>query len=170
MFGLPGLAASDPDYPALRVLNHILGSGDFDSLLMSEIRVKRGLAYSADTRLQNDLGNPLLIGRFSTRNGSMKEALSVVRGVLTTTAAEGPAPEHFENARGYVAGSSLLDTDTSAKLAGALLETWRAGEGIDALSLRGERARAVTLDDVRRVARRVLVSDRMLVSIVGAAE
>ena len=45
-FGVPSLETNHPDFPALQILNHIIGSGDFDAILMEEIRVKRGLAYS----------------------------------------------------------------------------------------------------------------------------
>lgn len=167
VFGLPSLTVRDPDYPALRVLNQLLGSGDLDSLLMDEIRVKRGLAYSADTRLHNDRIGALIIGRFATRNGSMQQALGVVRDVLARTAKDGPTQAQFENARGFLAGSALVDTDTSARLAGALLEVWRDGEGPDALVARSAKVRAVSLADVKRVAARVLVLDKLLVSIAG---
>lgn len=167
VFGLPSLEVNDPDYAALRVLNHVLGSGDLDSLLMDEIRVKRGLAYSADTRLQNDRIGSFLIGRFATRNGSMKQALGVVREVLSRTAQNGPTQAQFENARSFIAGSALIDTDTSARLAGALLDIWRDGEGPDALYARSEKVRAVSLADVKRVAARVLTTDKLLVSIAG---
>ncbi|NJO37093.1 MAG: hypothetical protein HC871_05035 [Rhizobiales bacterium] len=42
IFGLPSLPVNHPDYAALKVLNQVIGSGDFDSRLMDEIRVKRG--------------------------------------------------------------------------------------------------------------------------------
>lgn len=167
VFGMAGLAVGDPDFAALRVLNQLLGSGDLDSLLMDEIRVKRGLAYSADSRLYNDHLAALIIGRFSTRNGKMKEALGVLRDVLQRIAREGPTQAQFENARSFLVGSALIDTDTSARLAGALLEVWRDGEGSDALLTRSEKVRAVSLADVKRVAARALALDNLIVSIAG---
>src|SRR4029077_3855068 len=76
-FGLPSLRSDDPDFPALQVLNHIIGSGDFDSRLMEEIRVKRGLAYSIQTRLLRDTVTSLLVGGLATKNESMGTALGI---------------------------------------------------------------------------------------------
>src|SRR4029079_1209779 len=77
LFGLPSLPIDHADYPALKVLNHIIGSGDFDCRLMEEIRVKRGLAYSVQTNLEHDSIASFMLGSLATKNESMKPALDV---------------------------------------------------------------------------------------------
>ena len=44
--GQPGMTRADPDYFTLYVGNHILGGSGLVSLLMEEVREKRGLSYS----------------------------------------------------------------------------------------------------------------------------
>lgn len=166
-FGLPSLPVDHPDYAALRVLNHIIGSGDFDSRLTEEIRVKRGLAYAIETALQQDGIASFVLGTFATKTENMGQALAVLKEVLATTARDGPTPTQFENARSYLAGSFLLDYDTSGKVAGSLLGIWRDGEGPEALSNRVQRIRSVRIDDVKRVAKQVLQTDKLLVTVVG---
>jgi zinc protease len=166
-FGLPSLPADHPDYPALQVLNHIIGSGDFDSRLMEEVRVKRGLAYSIQTGLPNDTIASLILGGFATKNENMGAALGVVRDVLASTARDGPTKSQFDNAKQYLVGSFLLDFDTNAKVANSLLTIWLRGNGTDYLTARNRRVNAVTLEDVKRVAREVLKVDRLMVTIVG---
>ena len=100
-FGLPSLPSDNPDFPALQVLNHIIGSGDFNSRLMEEMRVKRGLAYSISTGLLSDSTASLLLGGFATKNEVMGTALGVVREVLATKARDGPTQAQFENAKRY---------------------------------------------------------------------
>jgi len=166
-FGLTSLASDDKDFPALEVLNHIIGSGDFDALLTEEIRVKRGLAYSVQTGLVHDSIASLLLGAFSTKNETMGAALGVLKDVLTQTARDGPKQAQFDNAKRYLTGSYLLDFDTNAKVATSLLSIWVDGEKPNYLTRRNAKINAVTLADVKRVAREVLKSDQMTVTIVG---
>jgi len=166
-FGLPSLRTDDPDFAALQVLNHILGSGDFDSRLMEEIRVKRGLAYSIQTRLLRDTVTSLMVGGVATKNEAMGTTLGVMRDVFADMARNGPTAAQFDNAKRYLTGSYLLDFDTNAKVANSLLGIRLDGEGPDYLLSRNQRIRAVTLQDVKRVAEQVLKPDRLVVTIVG---
>ncbi len=52
-FGLPGIGKRDPDFMIAMVVNHILGGGVFSSRLFSEVREKRGLAYSVYSQLSS---------------------------------------------------------------------------------------------------------------------
>jgi zinc protease len=166
-FGLRSLPSDHPDFPALQVLNNIIGSGDFDSRLMEEVRVKRGLAYSIKTGLLRDTVTSFLLGGFSTKNEVMGTALGVVKDVLVSTARDGPTPAQFENAKRYLTGSYLLDFDTNAKVANSLLGIWLEGKTPDYLVTRNQAINRVTIADVKRVAGDVLATDRLLVTIVG---
>jgi zinc protease len=166
-FGLPSLPSDHPDFAALQVLNHILGSGDFDSRLMEEIRVKRGLAYSIQTRLMRDTVTSLMVGGVATKNENMGTALGVMRDVFSDMVRNGPTPSQFDNAKRYLAGSFLLDFDTNAKVANSLLGIQLRGDAPDYLQTRNQKINAVTLPDVKRVAEQVLKPDRLVVTIVG---
>ncbi len=170
IFGLAALRSAQPDFPALQVLNHIIGSGGFNSRLMEEVRVKRGLAYSIKTSLIHDSMTSLVLGGFSSKNENMGAVLGILRDVLAGMARDGPTPSEFENAKRYLMGSFLLDFDTSAKVASSLLRFWLDGEGPDYLLTRNQKIDRVTLGDVKRVAGEVLKADRLLVTIVGKPE
>jgi zinc protease len=166
-FGAASVASLHRDFPTLLVLNHIIGSGDFDATLMEEIRVKRGLAYSVSVSLINDASASIMLGGMATKTENMREALKLLEAVLRRTATEGPRPEQVENAKLYLTGSYLLDFDTNAKLAASLLRLWLAGREPSYLSLRNEDVRRVTVDDVRRLARELLAPDRFNIVVVG---
>ena len=166
-FGLRSLPSDHPDFPALQVVNQVIGSGDFDSRLMEEVRVKRGLAYSIKTGLLRDSTTSFLLGGLQTKNEVMGTALGVVKDVLASTARDGPTQAQFDNAKRYLTGSFLLDFDTNAKVANSLLQIWLEGKGPDYLLARNERISRVTLADAKRVAGEVLRADRLLVTIVG---
>ena len=55
VIGLSAPASTHADYAAALVLNHIMGSGDFDARLVEAVRVKRGLVYSIRTSLVRSL-------------------------------------------------------------------------------------------------------------------
>jgi zinc protease len=166
-FGLASLGKGHADFPALQVLNHIIGSGDFDSTLMEEIRVKRGLAYSINTSLLHDSMTSLMLGGVATKNENMGEALGVLKDVLARTARDGPTTAQFDNAKRYLTGSFLLDFDTNSKIASSLLRIWLDDQGVEYLNSRNKAIERVTLDDVKRVARQVLQPDRLIITIVG---
>lgn len=166
-FGTEALSGDHPDFPALEVLRQIVGSGDFDSTLMDEIRVKRGLAYSVSLSLIHDAKASVLLGGMSTKSENMAEARRVLVEVLSRVASEGPPREPFENAKRYLTGSYLLDFDTNAKLASSLLKLWLEGRAPEYIAERNSRIHRVTLDDVKRVAKQLLDPARLSMTIVG---
>lgn len=165
-FGAEALPADHADFPALEVLRQIVGSGDFDSTLMDEIRVKRGLAYSVSLSLIHDAQASVLLGGMATKSENMDQARQVLLEVLGRLAADGPKREPFENAKRYLTGSYLLDFDTNAKLAASLLKLWLAGRSPDYVTERNARIDRVSLDDVKRVANRVFDPAKLSLTIV----
>jgi zinc protease len=81
-------------------------------------------------------------------------------------AEEGPTAKELDDAKSYLIGSYPLRFDTSTKIAGLLLSIQLDNLGIDYIDKRNDLIAAVTIDDVRRVAKR-LFSDSMVVVRVG---
>ena len=76
--GNPALERGNKDYYALSVLSNIFGSGDLSSRLMTEIRVKRGLAYSVDSTLLARKQAGALRVDLQTKNATAGEAIALV--------------------------------------------------------------------------------------------
>lgn len=170
LFGLPALGPNHPDYTALLVLNHILGSGQLDARLSEEVRVRRGLAYVVTTNLLNDRYAAVLLGELAAANENVTTALEASRAVLRALADEGPTAEEVATAKAYLIGSFVLSLDASAKIADTLLSFRLDGRRPDYVDARMHAIEAVTLEDVRRVAREILRLDRLVVTIVGLGE
>ncbi len=169
-FGRPGLARRDPDYIPAMVVNHILGGGAFTSRLWQEVREKRGLTYSVYSMLATAEHSPSFIGSTSTKNERAAESLSVIETECARLAAEGPTAEELEKAKKYLVGSYALRFDTSTKIAGHLLQLQRDGFEAEYLDRRNAEVEAVTLDDARRAATRLIGDAKLLVAIVGRPE
>jgi len=169
-FGRPGIARRDPDYITAMVVNHILGGGAFTSRLFQEVREKRGLTYSVHTGLTTADFSPSLIGATSTKNERAAETLGVIEAEFARLAAEGPSADELDKAKKFLTGSYALRFDTSTKIAGHLLQLQREGFGADYLDRRNAEVEAVTLEDAKRVAGRLIGDAKLLVAIVGRPE
>lgn len=166
-FGLDGIARDDADFIPAFVMNEILGGGGFSSRLMIEVREKRGLAYGTYTYLMPMRSGHVFAGGVKTRNEAVAESIAVIRGEIRRMADEGPTEPELADAKAYLTGSFALRLDTSAKIASVLLGFLYDGLGIDYVDKRNALIEAVTGDEIRRVARRLLKADDLLITVVG---
>ena len=167
VFGLGGVARKDPDFIPAFVMNHILGGGGFSSRLMEEVREKRGLAYSVYSYLQPYQHASIFAGGVATKNEEIGQSLDVIKAELQRMAKDGPTPEELQNAKDYLTGSYALRFDTNAKIANQLLGIIQDDLGIDYVDERNKLIEAVTLDDVKRAAARILQTDNLITTVVG---
>ncbi len=166
-FGHRGLKRKDKDFMASYVLNYILGGGGFSSRLMEEVREKRGLAYSVYSYLYPFKHAAIYVGNVATENKSVGRSLDVIQSELKRMADEGPSADELANAKQYLTGSYALRFDTSNKIASQLLWIQIDDLGDDYIATRNAKIEAVTLDDIKRVAQRLLKADALIVTIVG---
>ncbi len=167
MFGAPGLKRDDPDWFAALLVNYVLGGGGFNSRLMTEVREKRGLTYGVSTGLSPFDHSALVIGGSSTENARAAQALEIIRAQWRRMGEEGPTAEELADAKAYVTGSFPLGLDSSASVARLLVAMQYDRLPIDYLSQRDRLVRAVTLEDARRVARRLFAAPGFLTVVVG---
>ncbi len=166
-FGMNGFARKDPDFLPAFILNQILGGGGFASRLTEEVREKRGLAYSVYSYLQPYKHVAIFGGGVATKNEEVGQSLDVIRAELKRMADDGPTANELTNAKSYLTGSFALRFDTNSKIASQLLWMLQEDMGIDYVEKRNALVDAVTLDDVKRVAKRLLTVDDLIVTIVG---
>ena len=161
-----GIARSDPDFMAAFVVNHVLGGGSFSSRLYREVREVRGLAYSVFSTLVPLEHAALFMTGTATRADRTGQTLDVLQSEIRRLAEEGPTEEELAKSKSFLTGSYALSFDTSSKIAAQLVQIQREGLGIDYIDKRNSLVQAVTMADVKRVARRLLDAG-MLVTVVG---
>ena len=167
-FGGPGIKRSDPDFMPAFVVNHILGGGSLSSRLYREVREKRGLAYSVYESLLWMDHSAMFVGNTGTRADRAGETVDAVTSEVRRIAEEGPTKQELDEAKSYLKGSRMLSLDTSAKLAGALLQYQLDHLPIDYIERRNALVDAVTLEDAKRAAQR-LWGHGLLTVVVGRA-
>jgi zinc protease len=165
-FGGPGIARQDPDFMAAYLINHILGGGSSDSRLYQEVREKRGLAYSVSDNLVWLDHSAVLLGGTATRADRAGETVDLIENEIHHFAADGPTASELMEAKRYLNSAFALNLDSSTKIAALLVQLQLDGLGPDYFSRRSAMIEAVTLDDARRVAKRLL-DKGLLVTVVG---
>lgn len=170
VFGHEGILRSDPEFIPAYVMSEILGSGGLTSLLSEEIREKRGLTYGVSFGLAPMQRVGLYVGMLQTKNSSAAEALQAARDVLAAFADRGPSQEQLDEAKTFLTGSYALRFSSNSAIANQLLALQQERLGIDYVQKRNALVEAVTLDQVKAQARRLLHPDRLIVSVVGKPE
>jgi zinc protease len=166
-FGLPAMARADKDFMPAFVLNTILGGSAFTSRLYQEVREKRGLAYGVDTSIVPMRHASMFFGGVATKNEEVGQSLDVVRAELKRIVDQGPTEKELADTKAYLTGSFALRFDTSTNIANQLLWMMTEGLGYGYLETRNAQIEAVTIDDVRRAAKRLFEGHDLLVTVVG---
>lgn len=156
----------DPDFIPAFVMNHILGGGSFTSRLYEEVREKRGLAYSVFSALSSFEQRGFFMAGVGTRNDRADEARSVILAELKRMADEGPTETELRAAKDYLKGAYALRFDTSDKISEQLVGLQVQGRGVEYINTRNDKIEAVTLEDTKRIAKRIF-SSPLLTVIVG---
>lgn len=170
LFGAPGIAFDDPDYFAASVLNEIVGGSRFSARLMSEVREKRGLTYGIGTALAGYDHADIIAGQLSSDNAKAAEAVQVIRDQWAEIAAKGVTSEELETAKTYMTGAYPLRFDGNGRIASILVGMQSLGLTPDYPKTRNDRINAVTLEDVNRVAKRLMNPDTLTFVVVGQPE
>ena len=129
-FGSPyNMAVDSEDNYKARVATYILGTGGFGSRLMEEIRVKRGLAYSAYARVSISKSNSYFTGYLQTKIESGDEAKKTVKEVIAKFVKDGVTKEELEHTKKFLLGSEPLRVETmSQRLHRTFMEYYKGFE------------------------------------------
>jgi zinc protease len=165
LIALPGLLHEDPDWHAALVMAHVLGGGQ-QSRLFNEVREKRGLAYSISAGLRDQQKAGLLVVSTGSANEHVAQSLAIIRAELARMR-DGVTDQELADARTYLSGSLALSLDSSSAIANLVHQMQVDRLPRDYLDRRAAVIGAVTAEDVRRVARRLLREEAMTTIVVG---
>jgi predicted Zn-dependent peptidase len=162
---LPGLPLLHPKRFAFDLLNVILGEG-MSSRLFTQVRDKLGLVYSINSYADHfyDTGSLIIAAGVEARN--LPVAIKAILEELSRL--KNPIPEsELVKAREFSKGRLLLRMEDSRSVSG-----WMGGQEIltrRILSVDEVVAiiDAITAEKLQQVARELLVSDRLRLSLVG---
>lgn len=126
----------------------ILGQGGFGSRLMEEVRVKRGLAYSAYAMLDVNLNYSRVFGYLQTKNESSNEAKTLVKEVFENFVQNGVNEKEFQLAKQFLVGSMPLRYESLAKRLDIMLNEYLYGLKLGNLKEEMQKIKNTTLDEL----------------------
>lgn len=168
---LPGVKRDDPDYPAILIMNDILGGGGFTSRIMNRVRSDEGLAYGAGSSFRGGVYYPeTFMASFASKSRTVAYATSIVLEEMKKIGETPVSDEEMQTAR-----KSFVDTfpqrfATKAQVAGTFADdefTGRFAESPNFWKTWRSRMEAITRDDVQRVARKHLHPDQARILVIG---
>ncbi|MBZ9963304.1 M16 family metallopeptidase [Mesorhizobium sp. BR1-1-2] len=163
----PGVRRKAADFFPAVLMNEILGGGTFTSRLFQEVREKRGLAYSVNSSLINQDHADALIVTTGTRSDRAAETLGIVRDVVRRLAEDGPTEAELAATKKYLIGAyAISNLDSSSAIAATLVELQVDDLGIDYIQRRTGLINAVTLDQVKAAAKKLLSAEPTIM-VVG---
>ncbi len=163
--GFRSLVRTDPDREALEVLNHVLGGG-MSSRLLQTIREDHGLAYAVYSAHAEFCDAGALTIYAATTPARVDAVLDLVDGEIDDLLTDGITADELDVALGYLEGSLVLGLEDSGSRMARLGGSLTVRGHVRTIDEQLERYRAVTREDVLRVAGRVLSAPRSL-AVVG---
>ncbi|MFN7974748.1 MAG: insulinase family protein [Acidobacteriota bacterium] len=166
----PGIRRDNPDLYAVDVLNEVM-SGSFASRLFSNVRSKKGLAYSVWSNIGAGYDHPgLVMVSMATKNPTtvagieaLYEEIDGVTGAVPVTG------EELTRAKESILNSFIFRFDTKGKVLNQQMTYAYFGYPADFLTKYRAGIEKVSVDDVNRVAKSYLHKDQLSVMVVGKA-
>jgi zinc protease len=163
-----GAMRDNPDYYALTIMNDILGGGGFTSRITSRVRSDEGLAYSAGSSYGFGIYNPgIFRASFQSKNPTTSQALEIVMEEINRLRTTKVTAEELETAKNFLIEVFPRNFSTAAQIAGNFAQDEFTKRAPDFWTSYRDRVRAVTADDVQRVAQKYLQPDKLVVLVVG---
>jgi predicted Zn-dependent peptidase len=161
-----GLPLQHPDRYALNMLSAVLGEG-MSSRLVQELRERRSLCYDVHSYVSYFQDTGAFAVYTGVDPGRVDEALTALLGELARVRGEGVTSEELSRARELVKGRLLLRMEDSRAVS-----DWLGGQELLVGKVRTvdeviAQIDAVTEEDVRRIARRLLITEQLNLAVVG---
>lgn len=166
--GMTAVTRSNPDYFPLLVGNYVLGGGGFVSRLMSEVREKRGLAYSVFSYFAPGKDVGIFQAGLQTKNDQAALALDVMSSTIAQFIADGPTQSELDAAKANLMNGYPLRIDNNRKLLDNVSSIAWNNLPLDTMEIWTKQVEAVSLEQVKVAFQKYLAMDRMKIVVLGA--
>jgi zinc protease len=163
------VARNDPRRAALDVVNTLFG-GRFTSMLNSELRVRTGLSYGANSSFDRLRQTGSWQMASFTQTKTTFEAIDLALATLGRLHSDNLDPQLLESGKRYVQGQFPLGFETAAQWSNQLASLELYGLGRDYIDLYAAQLNAVSSERARQVIAEVFpTSEQVLLVVIGKA-
>jgi len=166
-----GIKRDNPDYYAVTVMNEVLAGG-FGARLFSNVRSRKGLAYTVQGAVNSEWDYPGLTTLWMTTKtettaagiDALLEEANAIRGSLP------PTEEEVAKAKQSILNSFVFNSDSTAKILGQQVTYEYFGYPLDWLDRYRQGIEKVTTEQARAAASRYIQPDKFAILVVGPSE
>jgi zinc protease len=161
----------NPDFYALSIMDDILGGGGFTSRIMSRVRSDEGLAYSAGSNFGFGIYyEGVFQAGFQSKSTTCAQATAIVLEEIEKIRTQKVTQEELETAINYAVEVFPRNFATAAAVVATFANDEYTHRKTDFWETYRDRIRAVTADDVLRVAKKYLAPEKLVILAVGNVE
>ncbi|MBD3251097.1 hypothetical protein GF380_01335 [Candidatus Uhrbacteria bacterium] len=164
--GFYGLPWGHPDEPAAKLLSVILG-GTMSSRLFIQVRERKGLCYTISSYHQSLEDTGIFGISAGLDRKRLPEAMETIRGELKKILNRGVTAEELQRAKDHIRGKLTLAFEDSSFQSGWYGKQWMFMERTETPEERMKLLDAVTVTDVKRVARVIFRPSQMASAMIG---
>ena len=168
--GMTAIARNNPDFFPLLVGNYVLGGGGFVSRLMTEVREKRGLAYSVFSYFAPGKDVGIFQAGLQTKSDQAALALDVMSSTMAKFIEDGPTQSELLAAKANLINGYPLRIDNNRKLLDTVSSIVWNGLPLDTMETWTQQVNAVSLEQVNAAFQKYLAMDRMKIVVLGASK
>lgn len=170
VIGQVGMRMDNPDYPAMALVNEIVGGG-FSSRLMNEIRAKRGLAYATGSAPGAGYHHPgAMLFYAMTQADSSGRTTGYMREEIRKIIEEPVTTEEINRARDGILNSLVFSLSSKRAVLNRLAQYEFYGYPADFLQTYQEAIRKLTPADLLAAAKRNIRPADFVTMVVGNGE
>jgi predicted Zn-dependent peptidase len=159
-FTFPGVPSEDSRFHAVSLMSLILGGG-MNSRLFSEVREKRGLAYTVGARSDGFQNAGLVRVYAATQPERAAESVSVIRSELSRLEVEPVSQAELDRAKIRLKSRVIMGGESSINRAVAISRDWWFRGRLRTLGEISESIDRVTTGDIQHFAREVRIVENL---------
>ncbi|MFM9194683.1 MAG: M16 family metallopeptidase, partial [Planctomycetia bacterium] len=168
VMGNRAITRDDPDAIPFLLLNEILGAGGFTSRLMQQVRSNEGLAYSVRSALTPRVAYPGdFRAGFESKNATVALAAKIVMQQIGKMRDELVTDDELQTAKASLVETFPRQFESRPQMLRVFVNDEWTKRPKDYWKTFRDKVRAVTAEDIRRVARKHLDPATMAILVVG---
>ncbi len=164
VIGYTGARFGDTDRYAMELLGAALaGQG---GRLFTNLRDKKSLAYAVTSFSSEQVDPGFFAFYMATSEDKLAGAIADTLKEIGDVRARGVTPEEFDRAKKWIIGTYEIGLQSNSAYAGKMASDELYGVGYEETFLAPEKTQAVTLEDVNRVAAKILSTERYTIAVI----
>jgi len=166
-----GIQRGNPDEVAVGLMNDILGGSGFTSRITNRVRSDEGLAYSAGSGMAPGVYYPgVFRAAFQSKSATVAQAVQIIIEEIDRIRTAKVSAEELDTVKNSAIEVFPRQFSSAAVVAGLFASDELTGRDSKYWTTYRDRVRAVTVDDVQRVAQKYLQPDNLVILAVGNAD